>query len=137
MAIIDRATACLEQSPEIARAELAHLRWKLARALREYQVFKHSHIFDPAIASGSPSLAEAGRRLKIDCIAGGETFFRYVRFWSSKDVVANWGEFRAATRDLGRNLRDHVSSEGTQIRLLLAEATKRGLVSAREDRLQA
>ncbi|WP_141243873.1 hypothetical protein [Sphingomonas lenta] len=125
LAVLSRASELLDEEPGPARAGLGAIRRELARKLREYQIFKHSRIFDPALTSGSPSVAEAGRRLKVDCIAGSARFDQYVREWSGKDIAAEWAAFRSATLELGRRLRDHMVSERVQIRLLLAGATPR------------
>lgn len=125
LAAIDRAAQLLNEGPEAARARLVRTRRELARQLRDYQQFKHDRIFDPAIMSGSPSLAAAGRCSKADCIAGGQRFERYVRGWSGQDVAVAWQRFRPATMSLAADLRDHVNAEGVQIRLLLAHAWER------------
>lgn len=94
----------------------------LTQTLKAYQLFKHGEIFDPAIASNSPSREEAGRRLKQDCLTGGENFRSHVRRWREADLADEWASFQPVTRALMRHLRDHVRAEGVQIRLLLAES---------------
>lgn len=126
IAMLDDARVLLTGERAAAGEAIAAVRWRLARKLREYQVFKHSRIFDPAITSGSPSLEEAGRQLKIDCIAGGEHFRRYVRRWTGVDLAEQWAEFEAATIEIDRNLRDHLAAEGLQVRLLLSRADLEG-----------
>ncbi len=126
LAVLDRANRLVYGEPADARDGLALVRRELIGALREYQAFKHERLFDPAIASDSLSLAEAGRRLKADCIGGGEAFHRYLRQWSDKDLMVEWPAFKLATTEVGRKLRDQIAVEGAQIRSLLAEAARRG-----------
>lgn len=120
---IARAAELLECDVAGVRA-CRHIEGDLADTLRSYQSFKHGEIFDPAITSGSPSREAAGRRLKQDCLAGGDGFRSHVRRWRAADLVAEWPNLQPAMLAMMRHLRDHVRAEGVQIRLLLADPSR-------------
>ena len=120
LAEVDAAAVVLGGGPETARAELAKARWSVSRVLREYQLFKHVEIFDPAIARGSPSQADAARRMKAACIAAGRDHAEHVARWSVSDAAAHWDEYRAAMRALVAAIRTHIRRERVDVERLLA-----------------
>lgn len=119
VALLDQARATIDAGPT-QQDQLRTVADRLAYELQAYQLFKHDRIFDPLIASGSPSSREAARCLKADCVAGGEAFAFFVRQWREQDLQAGWGEFRPAVLNLGTRLRDHIKAEEVQVRLLLS-----------------
>ena len=122
LAQIESATALLRLDPLVARAPLARARWTLARMLREYQLFKHREIFDPAIAGGDEREVAAACDLRASCIAAGDAFTAYVARWSSLDIAALWDSYRPAMRRMAGELRTHLVRERAQVERLLAPA---------------
>ena len=110
LAALDATDACLP---------IAKARWSLARMLREYQLFKHTEIFDPAILHGDKNQAAVARRMRAECIAAGEHFTAYVARWSRRDVAAAWPEYRAATRTMIDEMRRHIAREQREAAALL------------------
>jgi len=94
-AIVDRAEAILREPGNRDVATLGQARWQAARLLRQYQLFKHSRIFDP-IAASQDFRALKAKRMKEDCIRFGETFQEYVLRWSVVSIADNWEEYHAA-----------------------------------------
>jgi hypothetical protein len=119
VALLDQARAAIDAGP-VEHEQLRAMADRLADELHATRTFKCDRIFDPMIASGSPSSREAARRLKADCIAGEAAFSFFVRQWRDQDLQDGWGEFRPAVLNLGVRLRDHIKAEDVQIRLLLS-----------------
>ena len=94
-AIVDRAEAILREPGNRDVAALGQARWQAARALRQYQLFKHGRIFDP-IAASQDFRAVKARQMKDDCIRFGEAFHKYVLRWSVVSISDNWEEYHAA-----------------------------------------
>ena len=115
------ALAATRTGPGSAPATLGPMRWKMVRLLRAYQIFKHSEIFDPAIASGSPTRAAAAHAMKARCIAAGETFRHYVVTWTARDVAAAWDEYQPAMKRMIADLRAHIAIERHEIGTALAD----------------
>lgn len=110
--------ALLAAEGEAARPALATRRWMLARLLREYQLFKHVEIFDPALAQGDRLGVAA--RLKGRCTAIGESFAAYIACWSSAAIDGRWSDYAAATQRMFDALARHVVEERRAIDTLLA-----------------
>ncbi len=117
---IDQSTALAALDATDACLPIAKARWSLARMLREYQLFKHTEIFDPAILHGDKDQAAVARRMRAECIAAGEHFTAYVARWSRRDVAAAWPEYRAATREMIDGMRRHIAREQREAAALLA-----------------
>jgi hypothetical protein len=122
VALLDHATEMVAKPPEQAREPLAKARWALARILREYQVFKHTEIFDPAIRHGGEQHAEQARIMAARCIATGKAFTDHVIRWGSQDVVAQWTTYRPAMLAMVVRLRRALVSEKIGVAALLAGA---------------
>ncbi len=100
------------------------MRPDLAAVLRDYQIFKHEEIFDPAVASGGAERAALGRAMKVECIAAGETYRLHVQQWKPDAIAADPANYRAASRLTLNALRRHVEREGEGITLLLTLLAK-------------
>ena len=109
LAILDRAEAILRSGTNDVAA-LGKTRWEAARALREYQLFKHSRIFDP-LERGQDYRAAHARRMKAECIRVGEEFRQYVLTWSVVSILDHWAEYHPAALDAIRRIRAHLASE--------------------------
>ena len=60
---LSQAEDLLRAGDEQAVEALGRMRWLLVRLLREYQIFKHSRIFEPALRQGSAmQVAVAAKR---------------------------------------------------------------------------
>ena len=108
---IAASVAVIEADNLSSLSTLSARRWQMVRLLREYQIFKHSRIFDPAIAKGSPSEIEAAQEMKINCIAMGNVFTSYVKTWSSGLITTRWEDYRIAMIEMSTLLMRHVKSE--------------------------
>ncbi|RYF19988.1 MAG: hypothetical protein EOO77_08970 [Oxalobacteraceae bacterium] len=120
VARIAASVAVIEADNLSSLSTLSARRWQMVRLLREYQIFKHSRIFDPAISSGSPSAVAAAREMKINCIAIGNAFSSYVKIWSSGLITTRWEDYRIAMIEMSTLLTRHVKSERRSIVALLS-----------------
>ena len=124
LAQADAVLALLALAPETAQPSLARARWALARTSREYQLFKHGEIFDPAITQGDVRQANDARRLRGACLAASKAYAGFVKRWSQADVVALWAEHQAEVRGLVDGIRGHIALERREIEALLAGSTQ-------------
>jgi hypothetical protein len=110
LGLIDRTEALLldRDAPDVGA--LGSTRWELARTLREYQLFKHSCIFDPLDQRRGPD-ASSARIMKADCIRFGEEFLAYVLRWSAASPLQQWDEFETASRDMIARIRAQLVAE--------------------------
>lgn len=99
---------------------LGCVRWQLVRLLREYQLFKHRRIFDPAIRSGVTLARAQAETMKAECIAAGEAIARFVLTWSAVEGPVDWSAYRLAALDLHLAIRRHVVRERRGVIALLA-----------------
>jgi hypothetical protein len=110
--------ALLDAEGEAARPVLAQRRWILARLLREYQLFKHVELFDPALARDDRLGVVA--RLKTRCTAIGDRFAAYLACWTSPAIDGHWTHYAAATHRMFDALDRHVEQERRAIEAMLA-----------------
>ena len=126
------AVALTAGKADAVRVELAKARWELTRALRTYQIFKHTEIFDPAIAHGTPERAAAAREMKARCVSMSDAFHAYLLRWSREDVVGCWSEYKPAMHIMVDQIRSHITRERDDVHRLLAgsKRTRRHLQPA-------
>ena len=117
-AIVDRAEAILREPGNRDVASLGQARWQAARALRQYQLFKHGRIFDP-IAASQDFRALKARQMKEDCISFGDAFHKYVLRWSVVSIADNWEEYHAAALGSVARIRAQLVKERVGIAELL------------------
>lgn len=117
LAIVDRAESILRSEARDIAA-LGQARWEVARALREYQLFKHSRIFDP-IERGQDYRAIRARRMKAECIRVGEEFRAYVLKWSVVSILDHWADYHPAALDAAARIRAHLAKERLGVAELL------------------
>jgi hypothetical protein len=117
LAIANRAETILRSGSRDVTA-LGTCRWEAARALREYQLFKHNRIFDP-LERGQDYRAIKARRMKADCIRVGEDFRAYVLKWSVVSILDNWDEYHPAALDVAKRIRIHLARERIGVAELL------------------
>jgi hypothetical protein len=120
LARIAASVAVIEAENLSSLSTLSARRWQMVRLLREYQIFMHSRIFDPAIAKGAPNQIAAAQDLKINCIAMGNAFSSYVKFWSSGVITTSWESYRIAMIEMSASLAQHVKSELSNVVALLS-----------------
>ena len=99
---------------------LAKRRWEMVRRLREYQLFKHNEIFDPAIKYGTIYHVNLACRMKTMCEQANDFFLEYVRRWSSAAVAAEWEAYQTELNAMCKALQNHISIERKNIHALLA-----------------
>lgn len=124
LAGITAAVALLDLPAAEARPPLARARWEMLRMLGEYRLFKHTEVFDPAEASGSPAQVMAARKLKAECDAAAAGFRAYVVHWSARDIAAEWAGYRPAMLAMAARLRAHLAHERGAITAVLAGSTR-------------
>ena len=121
---LTQAVALVGGEPEHARVPLAKSRWETVRLLREYQMFKHREIFEPAIAFGSPQQRAVAERMKQACLALTAELETYARRWGGTDVVSEWASYKPAMLAIVAHLRRHIESERRMVVGLLAGAER-------------
>jgi hypothetical protein len=121
-AIVNKAEAILRQPDNRDVAALGAARWEVARVLREYQLFKHSRIFDP-LERGSDYRAIKAKRMKADCIRVGEEFRAYVLKWSVVSILDHWADYHPAALDAVARIRAHLKRERVGVAELLDVVT--------------
>jgi hypothetical protein len=117
LAIVARAEALLRSDTRDVAA-LGKARWEVARALREYQLFKHNRIFDP-LGSGPDYRAIRARRMKAECIRVGEEFRQYVLKWSVVSILDHWADYHPAALDAVVRIRAQLAKERIGVAQLL------------------
>lgn len=117
-AIINRAESLLQNSDTYDVTALGQARWEAARCLREYQLFKHARIFDP-LDRGQDSRAITARRMKAECIRGGEEFRAYVLKWSVVSIPDHWANYHPAALDAIARIRAQLIRERIGVAELL------------------
>ncbi len=117
--LADRFHAMLDTGAEAASRPLPDLHREMAAALRDYQLFKHERIFDPAVADGGAETTRLGRAMKMECIAAGEVFRSHVQQWKADRIAADWPRYRTAARLTLNALRRHLENERDGIETLL------------------
>ncbi|SFP87801.1 hypothetical protein [Sphingomonas rubra] len=130
MAQVDDSRRRLRSDGRGAQPHLAKQRWVLMRMLREYQLFKHVEIFDPAIVRGDARRADLARGMKERCVAAGEDYQRHVALWTGEAIHACWADYAAAVIALADRLAQHVARERCDVEMLLdgTERTRRSIV---------
>ena len=98
---------------------IAEARWALVRLLREYQLFRHTRIFDPIIGSKNFSRATQADILKGKCLAAGNHYRQHVAKWSLTCTDHSWPTYEAELRVLIAGINDHLSAEAQSVRKLL------------------
>ena len=117
-AILARGEHILDAGATLDGGAIGQLRWELARTLGEYQIFKHTRLFDPLIVRGGPRSAAAAA-MKQSCITLGGAFRAYVIRWTAADILDRPDPYRtAALVEVGR-LRTHLKREREGARQLL------------------
>jgi hypothetical protein len=116
-AIVNRSEAILRSDSRDVAA-LGNCRWEAARTLREYQLFKHSRIFDP-LERVQDYRAIKARRMKADCIRVGEEFRAYVLKWSVVSILDHWAEYHPAALDAVARMRAQLAKERAGVAELL------------------
>ncbi len=119
--ILARAAEALDGGLDRARPDL---RAEMGEVLRDYQIFKHEEIFDPAVASGNPERITLGRAMKIECIGAGEAFRTHLMRWKDDAIAAEPDNYRAAARLTLNALRRHIEREGEGITTLIGLLAK-------------
>lgn len=124
LAEIEGARRPLRVDGRAAQPRLAKHRWLLMRMLREYQLFKHVEIFDPAIARGDARRADLARAMKARCIATGDGFHRHVAAWTGEAIDAHWTDYAAAVLAMADRLTLHIARERREVAMLLDGASR-------------
>lgn len=118
LAIAVRGEAALLASGDHDVATLSQMRWEIARALREYQLFKHTRIFDP-IERQPDHRAPQARRMKAECVRVGEEFRNYVLKWSVVSTLDHWADYHPAALDAIARIRAQLAKERIGVIALL------------------
>jgi len=107
---------------------LAALRWRLVRLLREYQLFKHTEIFDPIIRGDRASRSADAGRLKAACEETGAAYNDHIRRWNLSGTGETSPDYAADARHMIRRVGEHLDREQLDIRRLLdgVERTRDG-----------
>jgi hypothetical protein len=122
-AALDKAGALARDRGQGAQGDLARQRWETMRLLREYQLFKHVELFDPAIAAGGGDRAALAGRMKARCLAAGADFTAFVEQWSAAAIERGWPGYVAALLRMIDSLHAHVGRERQEVAMLLDGTT--------------
>jgi hypothetical protein len=98
---------------------LALIRWELMRHLRAYQLYKHSRIFDPLIASSSPSRSGAAADLKSRCMELSSAYETHVKRWSLAGPAGAWDQYVAEAMAMSVRIERHLALEHREVSRLL------------------
>ncbi len=117
LAILDQARPLLNDSYDTAWPALAEFRKRLATEMHEFQVYKHSEIFDPIVASdrADRSIAEA---LKADCIKLGNEYHTFRQTWEKADAYSRWSEYCLSAILMMTRIRKRLAEQGAIVRKL-------------------
>jgi hypothetical protein len=118
LAIVARSEALLLDKTHRDVSALGQTRWELARTLREYQLLKHTQIFDRY--ERQPTQAGAlAQQMKRECIRAGEDFRQYVLKWSVVSILDHWDDYRPAALEAIAHVRSQLSQERAGVTNLL------------------
>lgn len=109
--ILGRAQAALAGSQDVESARLAQMRWELMRVLRDYQLFKHTEIFNPVIQTGTPAEAKTAAQLKDRCVGIAALYADHARKWTLMGAVDAWPHYRTEALRMIRDLEAHMAAE--------------------------
>lgn len=106
--------------PQHSRAKsVAAARWALVRLLREYQLFKHTRVFDPIINSKDFARATQADILKSKCLVAGDQYRQHVAKWSLTGTDHSWPAYEVELRLLMAGIKSHLSAEASGVSALL------------------
>lgn len=117
--IIVAARDALAGDSASGQKTVAGARWELVRILREYQLFKHTEIFDPLIAYGDSVRATNASRLKTRCIDLGQSYGDHVQRWSLQAPMNAWDDYRDEALTMIERINRHLGDEAEQVARLL------------------
>lgn len=103
---------------------IALLRWQLLRALRNYQLFKHTEVFDPLSRDENGARAAQARSMKARCITIGEQYHAHVQKWSLHGDQSFWQDYQREAVAMVRKLRQHLAEEAAGAARLMAGVTR-------------
>ena len=116
--LLDRSSEALANDA-VDIVTLAGLRWQLVRLLREYQLFKHTEIFDPIIRHRPLGRNEHASRLKARCEIMGTRYNDFIKRWHLGASGPSSSDYRDAARKMIDDVAQHVVEEGGEIARLL------------------
>lgn len=116
--LLDRSSHAIAED-EAGNVALAGLRWQLVRALREYQLFKHTEIFDPLIRNVAADRVRDATSMKDRCEQIGAQYNSFIKAWHLGNGGPSSSGYRAAARRMLDAVSRHVATEGEQIPHLL------------------
>jgi hypothetical protein len=105
---------------------LALIRWELMRHLRAYQLYKHTRIFDPLIASSSPSRSGAAADLKSRCIELSSAYEAHVKRWSLTGPAGAWDRYVTEAMAMSARIERHLALEDEEVGKLLDVTNRHG-----------
>jgi hypothetical protein len=117
-ALLVRGEAVLRATDDRDVSQLGQTRWEMARLLREYQLYKHTRIFDHFERVGG-SQAALARQMRAECIRVGEEFRAYILKWSVTSILDNWAEYQPAALDAIARIRAQLVREQVGVERLL------------------
>ena len=115
--VLSRVGIALDAQPRDP-VVLAHLRWELLRLLREYQLFKHTELFDPLLRGDDPDRRRRAGSLKDRCLAMAAVVTDHVRRWTVAGV-ADATSYEVEARALLARLARHLAEERLGVTHLL------------------
>lgn len=118
--IIGQALPVVRDGDPSQCMSLASARWQLLRVLREYQLFKHTEIFDPIIGHGPGLKASAAALLKKRCVELADEHHRYVQRWSLEGLGTAWPQYRSEALVMADRIEQHLRQEMRDVRALLS-----------------
>jgi len=133
LGLLDGATALLAGEPAAIRHDLAEARWRIGRAMRAYQLFKHVEVFDPLIARGDAEQRRTALAMKAACLRAGDAYWTFAQRWLGEDLVLSWAAYRAAARDMADKIRAHIAQERAGIGRLLVDVNDMRRVPVRPE----
>ncbi|MEH3107637.1 MAG: hypothetical protein PGN09_10230 [Sphingomonas fennica] len=103
-----------------ATADLLTLRTRMLTAMRAYQAFKHTAVFDPVIATAHPLRAVTARRLKASCVMASEAYRLHTTRWPADRIAAEWTDYAEAMDSVCLAIEKHLGEERVMVTMLLA-----------------
>lgn len=102
---------------------LGNVRWKMARLLGGYRLFKQLHVIDPAVRQNGPR--RDADRLRAEAEAIDAAYRAHLTKWSSGGITGREDEHAADSKAMLDKLQAHIAQDKRGIEALLGQNSSR------------
>lgn len=117
--IMDRVETTLFPLDAADVVPIGEARWETEYILRDHFAFKDAFVFRILAASGRLKAVVTGRRLQTAGAAIRQAYREHLDRWNPADLEGSWADYRAASLDMMRQLRELIDLEKAELYPLL------------------